>query len=188
MLYCAEALPYTSTSMKDLDDLQMYYVRWSLGRLPQSSSRDDTLAELGQRPVSFELRRARISYYLLVKSRPLEHITTAALQDAMSTKQKQESWWPRVQADVTSWGCETWNTAVQQDLSAKEGKAGRRAMTRSIRIACCSAWRTQTTGGGAVQPDWIGVRDSDPDMPMMTDAQLDTCMLPIHLADGRGTR
>ena len=95
MLYCAEALPYTTTTMDELDKLQLHYIRWSLGRLNSSSSRDDTLAEVGQRSVSYELRRARISYYLLVKSRPLGHITTAALHDTMRTKQTLESWWPR---------------------------------------------------------------------------------------------
>ena len=190
MLYCAEALPYTNTAMDELDKLQLYYVRWSLGRLSQSSSRFDTLAEVGQRPVSYDLRRARISYYLLVKSRPQQHITTAALQDAIMTKQRQESWWPRVQADMVSWGCEAWHTAVQHDLTSKQGRAGRQAMARSIRQACSSAWRQQTTGGERlpVQPVWLTPDDGAPNRLPAFAAHIDTCMLPIHLADGSGTR
>ena len=42
MLYCAEAMPYTSTAIDELDKLQLYYVRWSLGRLSHRCRRETT--------------------------------------------------------------------------------------------------------------------------------------------------
>jgi hypothetical protein len=88
MLYCTEALPLSAAQLKQLDDLQLQYLRWCMGRLPSTSPRIDTLAEAGQLPISHLAVRARINYYLLVKSRTQRHITTPALTDAMTAPQK----------------------------------------------------------------------------------------------------
>eukprot|EP00386_Alphamonas_edax_P010298 GDKI01033373.1.p3 GENE.GDKI01033373.1~~GDKI01033373.1.p3 ORF type:complete len:136 (+),score=32.11 GDKI01033373.1:101-508(+) len=99
-MYCAEALPYTKTQAAALDSLQLQYIRWSLGQLSRSSSCTDSLAEVGQKPVSYDVTRARINYYLLVKSRPQTHITVAPLHEAMTTSRKQGNWWLRVKQDM----------------------------------------------------------------------------------------
>jgi hypothetical protein len=97
MLYCTEALPLTEKQVTELDKLQLQYIRWAMGRLPKTSSRVDTLAETGQQPIGHAVTRARLNYYMLVKSRPDTHISTAALTDARASTHKQDNWWHLVQ-------------------------------------------------------------------------------------------
>jgi hypothetical protein len=180
MLYCAEAMPYTQTVAASLDRLQLSYLRWCLGKLPDSSPRNCTLAEVGQQPVSYQLRRARINYYLLVKSRPTDHITTAALNDARRAKQKRENWWHCVQADMDAWGCSGWHTAVQLDVTSRLGKAGRSAIASATKFAGRTAWAGELLHGPPTLPSWL-------DAPGVPQDFSDVCMLPIHVRDGRTT-
>jgi len=123
MLYCAEALPLNCKQLEALDQLQLQYIRWSLGRLPQSSPRTDTLTETGQKPISHDAARFRINYYLLVKSRPNAHITVAALDDAIVAKQQRDNWWSGVQRDRSAMQCDDqWLSSVEHSAEDKNSK------------------------------------------------------------------
>ena len=146
MLYCAEALPYTNTQAAALDSIQLQYIRWSLGQLGKSSPSTDTLAEVGQKPISYDVTRSRINYYLLVKSRPQTHITMAPLHEAMTTQRKQTNWWIRVQQAMSTWKLDHWHTATQLDISLRSGKRGKSVIAAATKTACWTAWYQHVRG------------------------------------------
>ena len=183
MLYCAEALPLTRTQTDALDALQMQYVRWCLGRLPQSSTKVDTLAEVGQRPISYEVSKASINYCMLVKSRTTKHITTAALGDALAAKEKQENWWRMVQGHLGRMGCdEEWHETLKLRLdNCREQARKQKAIASQVRMLCADAWKQQLLGPPPETPDWCSHHDT-------VSEWMDTYVLPVHVTDNRGGR
>jgi hypothetical protein len=176
MLYCTEALPLSKSHLAQLDKLQLQYIRWSLGKLPQSSSRIDTLAETGQLPVSHDAVRARIGYYLLVKSRPDSHITTAALAGALTAPQKQDNWWNLVQTDLKLWEMPDLDTQLAKE-TAKEKK---QTIARHTKAARSAHWQNTIKGDPPHTPDWCTATT-------LTE-HTHTRVLPLHLTDHRSTR
>ena len=79
----------------------MQYIRWCLG-LAKGSVRVQALAETGQKPISMDIAKARVKYYLLLRSRPMEHITTAALHQMMETGKRPGSWYCSVRRDMAA--------------------------------------------------------------------------------------
>ena len=109
-------------------------MRWCLGRLHSTSPSVDTLAEAGELPISYVAVRARITYYLLVKSRPPRHITTAALAEAITATQKQDNWINMVQADMKRW--EITETDSSRLPTKGKGKEARQAIAGRTKVAC----------------------------------------------------
>ena len=182
MLYCAEALPITKTQSDELDSLQLKYVRWCLGRLPASSPKVDTLAEVGQRPVSYELTKASINYYLLTKRRPAEHITTVALTDALTTSHKQESWWRTTQGHMQRVG---WNIAVDDfSVACACNVKGQRKTPQTTasytRRHCARAWTQRLIGPPVSEPEWCTDTAS-------VNEWLHTHVLPAYVTDSRAS-
>ena len=186
MLYCADALPYTSTQAAALDSIQLQYVRWALGQLGKSSPSTDTLAEVGQKPVSYDVTRSRINYYLLVKSRPQTHITLAPLHEAMATNRKRTNWWLRVQQDMSNWKLDHWHTATQRDISLRTGRGGKSVVAKVTKEACWTAWYLHVSGEAPHTPDWF--RTTNGGLSDELAEYSNTCVLPLHLDDHRGSR
>ena len=182
MMYCLDALPLTKKQEQQLDNLQLQYVRWCLG-LSNKSGRIDTVAETGQKPVSLDIAKARIKYYVLLRSRPVEHITTAALHHFMETDKRQGSWYCSVRRDMSLWGCEEWHTAAQLDISMKSGRGGKEALARSIGRACWQQWQKLGAGDLPHLPSWLLDR---PDYTL--EPFLGTHVSRVHMYDHRSNR
>ena len=185
MLYCIEALPFSKRQVEQLDSLQLQYIRWSLGNLPPTTPRVDTLAEAGQKPVSMEARKARIRYFHLVKARPDTHITTAAFHDARTATHKHDNWWTLIHSDMQEWNCDdTWTETVEQVTAVLTGNKRQAIVNRFIRTACFLAWRKQTQTR-VVDYNKPPTRTDDPDLDP---THLQTRTLRIHLYDDTGAR
>ena len=91
LLYCAEAFPMPFKYKSAVDALQLQYIRWCLG-LSNRSPRRDTLAEVGQRPISYLAAEARVKYFVLVRSRDTDHISADALRHYEERGTKKGSW------------------------------------------------------------------------------------------------
>ena len=177
MLYCTEALPLKKAHLAQLDQLQLQYIRWCLGKLPQSSPRVDTLAEAGHLPISYLAVRARISYYLLVKSRSNTHITTAALADAVVAPQKQDNWFELVQSNMQEW--DVIDTDISQRLTDKPTKDIKQTIGSKTKVACINHWLQTLKGEQPQRPDWWRTTLTQ---------YSQTHVLPLHLTDHRSNR
>ena len=181
-MYCLDALPLTKKQESQLDDLQLQYTRWCLG-LGKGSFRVQTLAETGQHPISMDIAKARTKYYLLLLSRPVEHITTAALHHLMETDKRPGSWYCSVRRDMALFDCEGWHTAVQRDISLKSGRGDKAAVARSIGKACWQRWQRVGKGDLPHLPHWLL------DRPNFTLAPfVHTRVQRIHMYDHRSDR
>jgi len=183
IMYCLDALPLTKKQEKQLDDLQLQYIRWCLG-LAKGSVRVQALAETGQKPISMDIAKARVKYYLLLRSRPMEHITTAALHQMMETDKRPGSWYCSVRRDMAVFEFEGWHTAVQRDISLKSGKTDKAVVARSIGRACGQRWQRIGKGDLPHLPDWLLL-----DRPNFTLAPfMQTRVQQIHMYDHRSNR
>jgi hypothetical protein len=125
--------------------------------------------------------RARINYYLLVKYRPTDHITTVALADAMGATEKHGNWWHLVQADMKTFGCDAeWLALIDDHLADAKPAARQKSIGRRTKTACKAAWQSKLTGEQAQLPDWLNTAT-------LTHLK-DTCTLPVHVSDNRGSR
>ena len=104
MSYACEALPFTKTKIDALNKIIIRYCRWALN-VPKNSNRLHTLRECGLRPFEYVYRAAKANYYLLLQSRPLNHLTTYALLHIMNNKRSAlyKKWLCPVIEDLRKW-------------------------------------------------------------------------------------
>jgi hypothetical protein len=83
--YCTEAILFSKKTEKVLDDIIVRYCRWALG-VPKMTNSMRTVYECGLKPFRHIAAAARAKYFLLLQSRPSDHLTTHALLQLYSLK------------------------------------------------------------------------------------------------------
>jgi len=83
MFYCIEVLYFSKKTQKALDDIIVRYCRWALG-VPKMANSLRVISECGLTPFRHVAAAARAKYFLLLQSRPSDHLTTRALLQVTS--------------------------------------------------------------------------------------------------------
>jgi hypothetical protein len=127
--------------INSLDSIIVRFCRWSLN-VPKFSNKLHTLRENGMRPFVYSYRAARANYYLMLQSRPSDHLTTAALLHVLNAKKSlmHRKWLCPILTDLKKWSlffCDGLPSVSSFSCSFPHKKV---VYSRLIRAYCDADW------------------------------------------------
>ncbi len=106
--YACEVLPYTRKHVESMNKIILKFARWATG-LPSHACGNAVLREAGLRPIEYDILQARMNYFLLVKSRPIENATNLAVDDIVhrSSTSSLFKWYKHIHGAFSKLACES---------------------------------------------------------------------------------